>query len=179
MGARLLSTGTRIRADDARPDVQYVETKVVDGFSIGVRDFMNETNSPVDRELCFSIWTTTNDQPRVLFPSHQEYAYQIELSDSNGVTVPKTAMGRKVGARFSDFNVKKQTYRTIVEQKTVPSGWRVMFRPSDLFEIQKPGDYTLRIRFQMLRYERIGPQPWDFTNVPVIFPPLDYPLFKP
>jgi hypothetical protein len=52
---------------------------------------------------------------------------------------------------------------------------------SDLFEISKPGNYALRIRFQILAFPATEPaSPGRArTNILIRFPPLDYPLIDP
>ena len=54
------------------------------------------------------------------------------------------------------------------------------FRPSDLFEMSKPGNYTLKIHLQIIAFlPRTGPNRGEYTNnLMSRFPPLDYPLVK-
>lgn len=180
-----------------------VETKIVDGFFMSVSDYYGYTNTSPDRPLCFSVWTrnvsrwTTNKflQPinysMVISPVKPEYAYQVELFDTNGVAVPKTAAGKRAGTKFLDFCLKTAVVRLTFGPE--PNAMRTMviekvgaerspnlftFRPSDLFEISKPGNYTLKIHLQIIAFPRTGPNRGEYTNKLIRFPPLDYPLVK-
>lgn len=163
----------------------YMETKIVDGFSIGVTDYYGLTNTPTDRKLCFTVWTTnrfwaTNRLISVIFPTQPEYAYQVEMFDTNGIAVPRTELGKQVGSKFLDYNPTSSKHinieRMLVDRKDHGSTLFVLFCPTDFFKITKPGSYTLRIRFQILAFPDTGPNRGDYTNVLVRFPPLNYPL---
>jgi hypothetical protein len=170
---------------------QGVETKIVDGFFIGVSDLYGYTNTSPDRQLAFSIWTTNKiwatNHTRVIFPTKPEYAWQVELFDTNGVAVPKTTEGKKVGTKFLGFNKQSAVIRSTggsepnaqtlgAMEKSMSRGGLLLFRPADYFKIEKPGNYTLRIRFQILTFPRTGPNRGEYTNDLIRFPPLDYPL---
>jgi len=203
--------GINLKADQDRPKIDFVETKVVDGFFIGVTDEFGRTNTSPDTKLCFSIWTTNKiwtinkigptNYTRAIFPTEPEIAYQIGLFDANGAAIPKTERGKKVGTKFFDFNANSFILRStgpdgysgpggqfgvkaqvtgVTKKAWEPQGQMLLiFRPSDLFKIDKPGKYTLRIRFQILAFPRTGPGPGDYTTDLIRFPPLDYPLDKP
>jgi hypothetical protein len=175
---------------------------------MGVTDEFGHTNTSPDNKLCFSIWTTNKIQAasgirvtnslNVIFPTQPEYAYQVELFDTNGIAIPKTEAGKKVGTKFLDFNTNSFVLRssgpegysgpggrfgvkaqmTIVREKAWPYEMLLIFRPSDLFKIEKPGKYVLRIRFQVIAFPRTGIKRGDYTKNLIRFPPLDYPLTK-
>lgn len=174
---------------------QEVETKIVDGFFMTVADCYGYTNTSPDRPLCFSVWTTNKvwatNNTRVITPVKPEYAYQVELFDTNGVAVPKTVAGKEAGTKFLDFSLKTakvrvtggpepNAMRTVVIEKvgTERSPNVLMFRPSDLFKFEKPGHYTLKIRLQILAFPRTGPNPGEYTTDLIRFPPLVYPLVR-
>jgi hypothetical protein len=194
MAAIALLSIASVQADENHPKIQFVETKVVDGYFIGVTDELGSTNTPINRRLCFSIWTTnrmwvTNDYS-VVFPTQPESAFQLELLDTNGVIVPKTEAGKKVGTRFQDFNagsfVLKATgpgprngiksQKTLVAEKVWPYEILILFRPSDLFRIERHGSYTLRIRFQIVALAGAASPNTNNAGQLIRFPPLDYPL---
>jgi hypothetical protein len=107
--AALFLSMLNLRADDKYHELSYVETKIIYGFSVGVTDEYGQTNTPPDRHLCFTIWTTnkvwfTNNIDTAVFPTQPEYAYQVDLFDTNGVAMPKTELGEKVGSNFLDFD---------------------------------------------------------------------------
>jgi hypothetical protein len=161
-------------------EMQFIETKVVDGFSIGITDEFGTTNSLSTRRLCFSIWGPTNEHARATFPTHPEYAYQVELIGSNGIAVPKTAAGKKAGSKFFDFgpNAGEQgikIQRTFVGRKDAPFEMLVIFRPDELFKIEEPGNYVLRLRFQILA-PRTGKTATNGVRQLIRFPVVEYPI---
>lgn len=190
----LLATNVCAEQSNQEPgfvEIKALETKVVDGFfiglagrAIGASDYSTNSTSP-DDELFYVPWTTS-DPAWVVVPAEPEYAYQVELLDTNGVAVPKTELGKRFGTKFFDFNTtpsKKgiaiRPLRANKKGKPVPTP--CLFYPhhtSDLFKIDKPGHYTLRIRFQILTFPRTGPNRRDYTNDLIRFPPMAYPLFK-
>lgn len=183
----LLSGMMNLWAHQTNDDLSYVETKSVDGFSIGVTDYYGLTNTPTDRRLCFTVWTTNriwhNNPTHVIIPTEPEYAYQVELLDTNGIAVAKTELGKTVGSKFMDFNLTPSisgihTQMIGANRRGNASTLLIIFCPKDYFEITKPGNYTLRIRFQILAFQDTGPNRGDYTNVLTRFPPLNYPLFQ-
>jgi hypothetical protein len=112
----------------------------------------------------------------------------VELFDEHGTIVPKTRAGEKVGAKFLEFNADGfvlpgtgpgkrhgiKARRSFVDRKVYPYEMRAIFAPADLFKIDEPGNYTLRMRFQIVALP--GSRG---TNRLIRFPPLNYPLFKP
>jgi hypothetical protein len=167
--------------EEAYRKTPFVETKVVDSYSIGMSDQDGCTNSAPDRYLTFAIWST-NGPIHIVFPTQPEYAYQVELFDTNGIAIQKTEMGKQVGKRFDDFDefAMKKNIKVNAEavKKNEPAPWSLMFRPIDLFEIDKPGNYTLRIQFQILAFPRTGPNRGDYVKRIIRFPALDYPLVQ-
>jgi len=206
----ILSPEMNLKADQDHSDIAFVETKTVNGFSIGITDEFGHTNTSPEIKLCFSIWATNEigaaNQIKVtngvfvVFPTSPENAYQVELFDTNGVAIPKTEVGKTIGTNFFDFNtntfvlrstggysgsggwfgVKVKAQREAVTTKArQPQGQMlIIFRPSDLFVIDKPGNYTLRIRFQIIAFTRTGLNRGEYTTDLIRFPPLDYPLTK-
>jgi hypothetical protein len=180
-------------ADQTNRELAFVETKVVDGFFIGVTDEDGFTNTTPDRRLCFTIWAVTNATTHVVFPTQPEYAYQVDLFDNNGVAISKTELGKKAGTKFLDFGPNSFVLRstgpdsqkhgikaqmTIATEKTLPYEMFNMFRPSDFFDIKKSGNYTLQIRFQIIAFPRTGPNRGDHTSDLIRFPVLNYSFIK-
>jgi hypothetical protein len=183
----LLATSTWADQSNQVPvaEVKAIKTKVIHGFCIGLAGWNSDfytNNTSSDDSLIFLPWTT-NKPAWIVVPTEPEYAYQVELFDTNGVAMPKTDLGKKAGTKFFDFDstayekgitIKHLHAQKIGEVTDSP----FLFRPSDLFKVEKPGNYTLRIRFQILAFPRTGPNHGDYTNDLIRFPPLDYPLVK-
>jgi hypothetical protein len=182
--------GANARSDQTNQIPQFVEIKAVqtetlNGFCLGLygrqsADFTNDTS--VDDELVLVAWTT-NAPAWFLIPAEPEYAYQVELFDANGVAVPRTETGKRVGRKFFNFGnaPSKEGIRTKqmrADKKGQPAAMPILFRPRDYFKIDKPGRYTLQIRFQILTFPENRLNRDDNTNGLIRFPPLNYPLVK-
>lgn len=193
----LVLFGTKLYAEDAQPTTAvFVDGTVTNGFFVGVTDDSGHTNSNLSSVLCFSIWTTnqiwTNKPIRIVFPVQPEYAFQVDLVDTNGNVIQKTEAGKRVGSKFLEFNEnsffvpstgqstegKIKSQRTIVMAKRPPFEIFRMFRPRDLFKVEKPGCYTLRIYFQIVAPLRTESTLNTSTNILIRFSPIDYPIFQ-
>jgi hypothetical protein len=174
--------------------LDVLRTKVIDGFYIRITGTsFTTTNTPIDDKLSFCICrTTTNNDARVYMPTAHEYIYKIELFDTNGVEVPKTKLGKDVGTKFFAlepiFNPYKGYKLAIETTVNEGSGWCYLFfpyrpgyggqpfySPNDLFDVSRPGRYTLEICFQFI--VRTGVGAGEAAHI-VRFPPLDYLLIK-
>jgi len=169
-------------SENSGSGIVYVTSKVVSGFYIVLTDEYGTTNTTTDRRLCLSIVNQEETNAWLIFPS-MEYAYQVELTQSNGVPVPKTAAGRRAGSRFANFNAVYAGTRGAVRQMFTTStkerlDLRALFRPGDLFQISAPGKYTLFVRFQIMVFPQVGMGTTGHTNKIITFPPMAYPLLK-
>jgi hypothetical protein len=113
------------------------------------------TNEPIrfDDQL---VWGAFCDTGKVeLSCPDSRYSLKIKLTDTNGVELAKTKRGEVFGARFDQL-------RKITDSKVTPVlAWgpfqndslgRLFPTPAELFQIEKPGIYTLEIQMQMFRY---------------------------
>jgi hypothetical protein len=177
-------------------NLQLTKTKVIDGFYIGVvGSGFTTNNTTTDNKLNFGIWrTTTNNQATVYIPTAPEYIFRIELLDTNGIALPKTELGKRVGTKFFDLDTSfdsNKGFKLRIERAMDEPDWggqylffpfrpgyggQPFYSPNDLFEIKNPSNYKLQIRFQII--VRTG-MASDKTAHIVRFPPLDYPLVKP
>lgn len=174
-------------SEPASINIPAIQTKIIDGFCIGVSGINSNghwttNNTSPDDSLIFLPWTS-GGKALITVPAEPEYAYQVELFDSNGVAIHKTTLGKKFGTKFADFDANFYSkgipikHLSARKRETVTES-PYLFRPSDLFQIDKPGRYTLQIRFQILTFPRTGPGRRDFTNDLIRFPPLNYPLVQ-
>ena len=170
-----------VAGQETNRQTAFVETKVIDSFSIGVSDENDATNSTPDQRLFFTLWYS-NGPVHVACPPHPQYSYKAELFDANGVATAKTYLGKVVGSKFDAFAdsslEKKMRANTEALKKSDLPVWSLMFRPIDLFKIDKPGHYILRLWFQIVVFQRTGPNPGDFVRRLIRFPALDYPLVQ-
>jgi hypothetical protein len=167
-------------------EVKAIRTEAIRGFCVGLNgrpsdDFTNNTTT--ESVLSFVPWTTSSSA-WIVVPVEAEYAYQVDMFDTNGVAIPKKELGKKVGSKFFDFDASGSqkgiaTRHLFVRKIGEVTGSLSLFRPEDLFQIEKLGKYTLRIRFQILTFPRTGPGHKNYTNDLIRFPAIDYPLIKP
>jgi hypothetical protein len=178
-------------------DFELTKTKAMDGFYISVfSSNFTTNNTAVNDKLNFCIWRTiTNNQAIVYMPTALEYVYQLDLLDTNGVALPKTELGKRIGVKFWDLepSFANNTGFKLSREHTTESGTGIgaqwlffptksgfggqpIYSPNDLFEIKQPGNYTLRIRFQIIVASSMA-DVYKTAHI-VRFPPLDYPLVK-
>ncbi len=129
------------------------DSKVIQDIYLGVTDEAECTNTLANQMLYYSFWTT--NRPAVIwYPKDPEYAFRVQLFDTNGASVSKTSLGETIGRRFFDFDIFAQEkgislLRARVD-KGSPCGHFPLFRAADFFRIERPGSYKLRIQFQIL-----------------------------
>jgi len=80
-------------------------------------------------------------------PKEIGYLCTVDLFDAKGVPVPKTTLGKKVGARFFDLPVDLKKLKTLNTESE--RGFN-FYACSQLFNIKEPGKFSLRIQFQIL-----------------------------
>jgi len=179
----------------AEPDELHFisrKTDVIDGFYMELWNARSITNSYVtpDQKLARCV-RTTGSKLLVRFPRAREYAYDVNLYDCNSNAVPKTPLGKTVGTTFSKFGYKDSAIFGrlwtpdpnigLAPAFNVNSGeehWEIAFRVSDYFEVTKPGDYTLKIRFQIAA-PVMETGTTNLTTKVIRFPIMDFPITQP
>lgn len=99
------------------------------------------------------------------------YSTRINLTDSNGNEVSKTESGSRFGTKFDDykrysqgrpypFDISSESFTNNLGMggarpfSDYPVGPLVSLTPADLFNIKKPGTYTLKIQMQAFLIHR-------------------------
>ncbi len=177
----LLATAVATLAENSTPMV-FLSTPVVEGFRIHVTDARGRTNTTPEHILTWGVSTVLTKPPPVRLPPVDGYLCQVEMTDAGGKAVPKTAFGRAIGKNFYDLD--KPSRSMVKRAKLVLNASTnfverplafPLFRAKDVFKIDKPGAYTLRIRFQILVFSG---QRGQMKPHAVRFPPLDVPLVE-
>jgi hypothetical protein len=153
-----------------------VKSPIIDGFCVGLGGWPRINDTTTDDWLVFLPWTTNNQTVLITVPAEPEYAYKIELLDTNGLSVPKTWRGSRAGSKFDDFDAHPSKHGIAIKHLGAHKMDGVtespqLFRAADMFNIQKPGRYTLRVRFQILVFPRTGVGRGAYTNELIRFPP--------
>ena len=176
----VLAVGTAdLRAGESAFDL-FVQTKVIEGLSIGVTDQAGFTNTAIDKRLYWTVFNAGTNFVPTRLPILPGDAYQIDMFDAEGNAVPKSELGKKVGTKFLDFeasSLKQDAQTQLVYPRNRKDHFLqfYLFRPSDLFMVEKPGTYTLRMRFQLFIF---AGTPGHLTPRLIRFPPLDCRLVK-
>jgi len=164
------------------------KSAIVDGYYVAVIGCDGDNPALADdQHLCYSVRTTgTTNVFWVTVPTNIKYAYEVDLFDTHSNSVSKTWLGRSVGTKFSDFKNGKGYFES--PSKPYPIGalttdnptfsWHIFFTLNDYFNIKKPGDYNLRIRFQILA-PVVEPGTTNEVMKVIRFPAMDFPITKP
>jgi len=171
------------------------KTDVIDDFYIVLINSINYKTNIVtpDQDIYYLIGTTRATNVIVRRPSNEEYTYEVNLYDRNNDAVPKTPLGKRVGTKFSNFNYSYSkifggrftsgsitrgavAYRDI-EIENMNIG-HILFQVNDYFKVTKPGDYNLRIRFQVIA-PVVEPGTTNTTMKVIRFPAMDFPITQP
>jgi len=86
------------------------------------------------------------------------YGTKIKMTDSEGKKVSKTSLGKRFGSRFDSLHLitdsKVGSTEAWGSYKDNPGLGGALFlpKPEELFQMDKPGIYTLEIQMQMFRY---------------------------
>jgi len=130
---------------------------------------------------------------QLAYATDPAYSTVITMSDRNGVSLPRTALGRRFGSRFDRLhNITDVHTYTILAWGSYtnnpglgggrfftqpPSGRSSNIRVEDLFKVKAPGTYTLRLEMQMFRFDPKGTSSWKRSLFR--FPPVTVTVEKP
>src|SRR6185295_16688876 len=98
--------------------------------------------------LMFNVQTTEPEMRRVAFPLKPSYMCRFNLTDTNGVQLPKTPLGKDYGKDFMSLKAYSDCRMVPSYAAAGPydaSGSRNFHSVSDLFLIEEPGKYTLEM----------------------------------
>jgi hypothetical protein len=113
-------------------------------------------------QIEFSFVRDTNSEPTTIVFLKKEYFCRLQLLDEQGNNIPLTALGENFGAHFlelTNFSLEaletrpstKSTYEPFKYWITRRTGNEIeqLPAPEELFQIPGPGQYTLRLQFQV------------------------------
>jgi hypothetical protein len=83
------------------------------------------------------------------------YGVKIKMFDSSGKELSKTALGRSCGSKWDELHSYNDTKLGSIDawgEYDCDQSWRFLASANDLFEIEKPGIYTLELQMQMFRH---------------------------
>jgi hypothetical protein len=155
------------------------------------------TNQPIrfDETLIFLTFCNTG-QVELKYPLDPAYGVKVRMTDAAGKDVSATSLGKRFGSKFDSL-------RTITDTRVYPivawgsyqdnpglGGARFLcdrhkgaigaptgLAPKDLFEMTKPGVYTLEIQLKMFRFDPKSTNAWNYE--PFCFSPLTIKAEKP
>jgi len=101
----------------------------------------------------------------------------------DGREVSKTSLGQQYGSKWNNLHTFKDTRVGIIAAEEVYAnnpwlgGGKLLATPQELFEIGKPGIYTLELEMQMFRIIRNNTTNWPRERFQ--FPPVKIKVEKP
>jgi hypothetical protein len=131
----------------------------------------------------FSFVRDTNSEPTTIVFLKKEFLCQMQLTDEQGNNVPFTSFGENFGARFLQIS----NYSPEVIQRVPFKYWitrrqgnevETLPAPEELFQIAKPGHYTLRLQLQVIEHYK-GPSSGRFESSRLLrIPTVEIPVNK-
>lgn len=117
------------------------------------------------------------------YPRDPSYGVKIKMLSPDGKEAVKTSQGRKFGSKFdrlksySDTQMFPESADEAYEKNPNLGGAGIFLpAPMELFQMKKPGIYSLEIEMQMFRLNR-ETNPWSRTLF--LFPPVRIKVQKP
>jgi hypothetical protein len=114
------------------------------------------TNEPInfDDELSFLAFCDSGEVELAYVPDTR-YSMQIHMYDANGLEIPKTRAGSKVGSKFDELKSYKDTHTGVMiaggsyDNNRGLGGGKALPTPKALFDLKQPGIYSMKIEMQM------------------------------
>jgi hypothetical protein len=129
------------------------------------------------------LYTFQSSNQWMLFIPKSEYFCEARLVSSNGTQILKTRLGESLGKDFFRLNdySRDSVRRASSHPKeldrlrvngTNGAGGNIWYRPNDLFQINRPGFYTLELRLQVFG-KQANASSYTRERFPVVKIPLD------
>jgi hypothetical protein len=136
-------------------------------------------------QLTFYFHSSSNQSLAVLIPQ-DGYFFSAQLLDARSNSIALTTLGKDLTRNFSKVTrfapdlIKrhrrlKESYESVhAKPESEGSTGNYFYSAEELFRVKNPGEYILRLRFQVFT------TPWDSTNVPALvrFPVIEIPISK-
>ncbi|MGP8201318.1 MAG: hypothetical protein ACLQU4_17645 [Limisphaerales bacterium] len=172
----LLVIGAAISATAKPSDYAELKSKPVDDLVLDVRVRKVDTTVYRTSPILYSWLTVTNSRGHVILPK-DEYFCLARMFDSASNEVPRRATFKGLGSKFSELSYPspeepwsdriQNVVRTRPAHVTGPSLWfgkqtmadsvfatqdlgeqREFYNLEDVFDLKRPGRYTVRLQFQ-------------------------------
>ena len=144
------------------------------------------TNEPIRFDDKLS-WGPFNDLPgrvNLYFPIDKAYFMRMAMYGPDGKEVPKTKLGKGYGAKWDRLHSYKDTRLQPIpaegsyKENLGQAAGQILPSPKDLFSMEKPGIYTLKVQIQLFRYAATtNTSEWN-RNL-LRFPPVKIKIEKP
>jgi hypothetical protein len=160
------------------PYIHY-SVKSTNGLIMGLvsfEDALHTNVTEIESPICLSF--SLPSQVKTVYIPKNEYLGQFSLYDTNNNLVSKTKLGENYKLK-GDLHWDRKLVRQTGNGTTIPweaqDGWSHLLelpKPSQLFEIKKPGKYRLVMQIQV--FLKTG------TNKDVVrFPPVEISVIQP
>lgn len=135
------------------------------GIYVAISGSSTNESVPFNESLAWRPFcSSTSGEAEMNYPD-RSYGIKLGMFDAFGKQVPKTKLGESFGVKFDQLH----NYQDVISQpkmgyssthigsvlaqgpydETAPVSGPVLPAPNELFQIEKPGDYTLEIQMQM------------------------------
>jgi hypothetical protein len=126
---------------------------------IAISGGMSATNGAVlfNKRLVWLPFCATNTSGALIdfnYPSFK-YGMKIKMTEPNGKEVSKTSFGKTCGSKWNQLYSYKDSRLSGISAAgpyQPEFGGQFLPAPNELFEMDKPGIYTLEIQMQMFRH---------------------------
>jgi len=135
----------------------------VHGLRVFVFSDSHGAPASVDDPVNFGFTSSNSFPASILVPNEIEAICRADLLDEQGIPVERTAYGKKFGSHFFSAPDKPKMNRV---RRTVTVGVFPLPSPRQLFQIQKPAEYKLRIQFQL--YSKTDSTQVSLIRFPVV-----------
>jgi hypothetical protein len=163
------------------PD-RFTRTTSVTSNLVATIEILNATPTPSDM-IIYGFKTAGTNDTQVYLPPPGQHFCRVAMFDDKGQPLSKTQLATKLDAVFL-----ARTYVLRAREFREKYGWKQLspcvaspqseggiaynfFKPEQLFDIKKPGNYTLTLEFQVLK-------PAKSLMTVVTFPPIEVPIVK-
>jgi hypothetical protein len=157
------------------------------GFFIAISGGIIGTNGavPFDKRLVWLPFCTTNTggaDIELQYPN-AKYGMKIKMTGPDGKEVSKTGLGKLSGSKWDQLHSYKDSRLNGISAGSYQpdlgaEGGQFLPAPDDLFEIDKPGIYTLEIQMQMFRHTGSTDPDEQYHNL-IRFSPVKIKVEKP
>ena len=139
------------------------------------------------KPIYYQVYSTTN-KPYIFFILQPQYGFKISASSESGEVVMPGIKGVKYGSNFDSLKIfdtnhidttgRRYPYWSVTASVDVPEIGRRISPPDELFDLKKPGKYTMTIETACFVCRDYPPRYKSTNYFLVKFPPVTLQVIK-